>query len=132
MSEHPNVPKIRSALEVYNSGDHDAMREHLADDIVWHVGGTHEMSGDYEGADAVVGYFRDVRKSTAGTLQVEPVEVLANDRYASILMHVTAHRDVRTLDVLVAEALTLDPEGRWKEYWALAKEQDAVDAFWSS
>jgi len=47
-------------------------------------------------------------------------------------MHVTAHRDVRTLDVLVAEALTLDPEGRWKEYWALANEQDAVDAFWSS
>lgn len=131
MAEHPNVPKIRDALEVYNSGDHDAMRGFLAEDIVWHVGGSHEMSGDYQGVDAVVDYFSDVRKATAGTLQVEPVEVLANDRHASIFMHVTAHRDVRTLDVLLAEALTLDAEGRWSEYWALANDQDAVDAFWS-
>ena len=131
MDEHPNVPMIRDALEVYNSGDHDAMREFLGDDIVWHVGGNHDMSGDYRGIEAVVDYFRDVRKATAGTLQVEPVEVLANDRHASIFMHVTAHRDVRTLDVLLAEALTLDARGRWSEYWALAKDQDAVDAFWS-
>lgn len=107
------------------------MREFLADDIVWHVGGNHEMSGDYRGVEAVVDYFRGVRKATAGTLQVEPVEVLANDRHASIFMHVTAHRDVRTLDLLLAEALTLDARGRWSEYWALAKDQDAVDAFWS-
>ena len=131
MTEHPNVPKIRDALEVYNSGDHDAMRGFLADGIVWHVGGSHEMSGDYRGVDEVVNYFRDVRKATAGTLQVEPVEVLANGRHASIFMHVTAHRDVRMLDVLLAEALTLDEDGRWSEYWALANDQDAVDAFWS-
>jgi ketosteroid isomerase-like protein len=131
VAEHPNVPKIRDALEVYNSGDHDAMRGFLTDDIVWHVGGSHEMSGDYRGVDEVVNYFRDVRKATAGTLQVEPVEVLANGRHASIFMHVTAHRDVRMLDVLLAEALTLDEDGRWSEYWALANDQDAVDAFWS-
>jgi len=131
VTEHPNVPKIRDALEVYNSGDHDAMRSFLADDIVWHVGGSHEMSGDYRGVDEVVNYFRDVRKATAGTLQVEPVEVLANGRRASIFMHVTAHRDVRMLDVLLAEALTLDEDGRWSEYWALANDQDDVDAFWS-
>jgi hypothetical protein len=35
------------------------------------------------------------------------------------------------MDVLLAEALTLDPIGRWTEYWALANDQDAVDAFWS-
>ena len=131
MSEHPNVPKIRAALGVYNTGDHDAMREFLADDVLWHVGGNHQMSGDYRGVDAVVGYFRDVRKATAGTLQVEPEEILANDRHASIFMRVTAYRDVRTLDVLFAEALTLDPQGRWSEYWALSNDQDAVDAFWT-
>lgn len=131
MSDHPNVPRIRYALDVYNSGDHDAMREFLAEDIVWHVGGNHAMSGDYRGVDAVVDYFGDVRKATAGTLQVEPEEILANDRHASIFVRVTAHRDVRTLDVLLAEALTLDQRGRWTEYWALANDQDAVDAFWS-
>jgi uncharacterized protein len=107
------------------------MKAFLADEIVWHVGGNHEMSGAYRGVDAVLGYFREVRKKTAGTLQVEPEEILANDRHASIFMHVTAHRDVRTLDVLLAEALTLDDRGRWSEYWALANDQDVVDAFMS-
>ncbi len=122
---------FRRALEVYNSGDHDAMREFLAPDILWHVGGNHEMSGDYVGVDAVIDYFRRVRHETAGTLQVEPAEILANDRHASIFMRVSAYREVRWMDVLIAEALTLDADGHWTEYWALADDRDAVDAFWS-
>jgi ketosteroid isomerase-like protein len=129
--EHRNIAMIRRALDVYNSGDDNAMRGFLADDIVWHVGGNHEMSGDYIGIEVVVDYFRRVRRETAGTLQVEPAEILANDRHASIFMKVSAYRDVRWMDVLLAEALTLDPNGRWTEYWALANDQDAVDAFWS-
>jgi ketosteroid isomerase-like protein len=131
VGEHRNVARIRSALDVYNSGDYDVMKAFLADDIVWHVGGNHALSGDYEGVDAVLGYFHDVRRATAGTLQVEAEEILANDRHASIFMHVTAHRDVRRLDVLLAEALTLDDQGRWSEYWALSNDQGAVDAFWA-
>jgi uncharacterized protein len=131
MTEHANVAMIRRALEVYNTGDHEAMRGFLAEDILWHVGGDHEMSGDYEGVDAVVDYFQNVRRATGGTLRVEPVEILANERHAAIFMRVTAHRDVRRMDVLLAEALTLDLSGRWREYWALADDQDAVDDFWS-
>jgi hypothetical protein len=33
--------------------------------------------------------------------------------------------------VLLAEALTLDDQGRWSEYWALSNDQGAVDAFWA-
>ena len=33
------------------------------------------MSGDYIGIEAVVDYFRRVRRETAGTLQVEPAEI---------------------------------------------------------
>lgn len=131
MSEHRNVSMIRRALEVYNSGDHDAMRGFLSPDILWHVGGNHEMSGDYVGVDAVIEYLRRVRHETAGTLRVEPAEILANDRHASIFMRVSAYREVRWMDVLIAEALTLGPDGRWTEYWALAEDQVAVDAFWS-
>ena len=129
--EHRNIAMIRRALEVYNSGDDNAMRGSLADDIVWHVGGNHEMSGDYIGIEAVVDYFRRVRRETAGTLQVQPAEILANDRHASIFMRVSAYRDVRWMDVLLAEAHTLDPNERWAEYRALANDRDVVDAFWS-
>lgn len=129
--EHRNVTRIRRAVEVYNSGDHDAMRPFLSECIVWHVGGNHEMSGDYEGVDAVIEYFRRVRRATAGTLQVEPVDILANDRHASIFMKVTAFHETRRMDVLMAEALALDTDGRWTEYWAIADDQDAVDRFWA-
>jgi len=35
-------------------------------------------------------------------------------------MRVSAYRDVRWMDVLIAEALTLDPNGSRTECWALA------------
>lgn len=129
--EHRNVTMIRRAVDVYNVGDHDAMRPFLSERILWHVGGNHELSGDYEGVEAVIDYFRRVRRATAGTLQVEPIDILANDRHASIFMKVTAIRETRQMDVMMAEALTLDPDGRWTEYWALADDQDAVDRFWA-
>jgi hypothetical protein len=128
--EHRNIPMISRPLEVHNSGDRNAMRGSLADHIEWHVGGNHEMSGDDIGLEAVVDDFRRIRRDTAGTLQVEPAEILANDRHASIFMRVSACRDVRWMDVLLAQALT-DPNGRWTEYRALANDLDAVDAIWS-
>jgi ketosteroid isomerase-like protein len=131
MGEHANVARIRQALHVYNSGEHAAMRDVLAQDILWHVGGDHPMSGDYRGQDAVIDYFDRVRELTSGSLRVEPVEILANDRHASIFMMVSAKRDGRRMNVLLAEALALGSDGLWREYWALADDQDAVDAFWA-
>lgn len=131
MGEHANVAAIRQALRVYNSGDNAAMRDVLAQDILWHVGGNHPLSGEYRGQDAVIDYFDRVRELTTGTLRVEPVEILANDRHASIFMMVSASREGRRMNVLLAEALALGPDGLWQEYWALADDQEAVDAFWA-
>lgn len=38
MHEHRNTAMIRRALEIYNSGDHNATRRSLDDDIEWRVG----------------------------------------------------------------------------------------------
>jgi hypothetical protein len=46
-------------------------------------------------------------------------------------MRITGERDDRKLDVVLAQALSFDENGRWTEYWALADEQDKVDAFWA-
>jgi uncharacterized protein len=130
-TEHPNVRKIRDALATYNSGDREAMREFLAPDIRWHVSGDHPLSGDYEGIEEVLGYFGRVQELTEGSLRIEPTQMLADDGRASIFMRVTATRADRKLDVEMAETLLLDEQGRWAEYWALADDQAAVDAFWS-
>ena len=129
MAEHPNVSRVRAAVAAY--GDAPAsMAPFLSDDIVWHVGGDHPLSGDYRGRDAVLEYFARVRDGSDGGLHLEPVNVMADDEHAAIFMRVTGSRGDVQLDTVMAEALRLDAQGRWSEFWALADDQDAVDAFW--
>lgn len=131
MEEHPNVQRIRDALDAYNAGDLERMRVFIAQDILWHVGGHHPLSGDYRGLDAVLDYYAKVREETGGTLTLEPIDILANDDHGGIFMRVRGERGGRAIDVELAEALTFDEQGRWAEYWALADEQQSVDAFWT-
>jgi uncharacterized protein len=128
--EHPNAQKIRDALDTYNAGDLEGLRAVLAEDILWHVGGEHPLSGDYRGVEAVLDYYTKVREQTGGTLRLEPIDILADDRHGGIFMRVRGEREGKTIDVELAEALTFDGRGRWVEYWALADEQEKVDAFW--
>jgi ketosteroid isomerase-like protein len=131
VDEHPNAARVREGFEAFNRGDPDAMRPFLAEDVLWHVGGDHPLSGDYRGRDAALGYVAKVVELTGGTLRGEPHDILVNDRHAGIFMHITGERDGRSLDVVLAQALRFDEDGRWAEYWALADEQDRVDAFWA-
>jgi ketosteroid isomerase-like protein len=131
VAEHPNAAKIREALDAYNRGDFEALGAFLAEGIVWHVGGDHPLSGDYRGRDAVLEYCATAFQLTGGTLKGEPVEVLVDDRHAGVFNRVTGERSGRRLDATLAQAITLDDDGLWTEYWALAADQDDVDAFWA-
>jgi uncharacterized protein len=131
VAEQRNARQVREALDAYDRGDFETLRSFLAEGIVWHVGGDHPLSGDYRGREAVLGYCAKAREVTGGTLRGEPVEILVNDRHAGVFNHVTGEREGKKLDAVLAQAVTFDDEGRWTEYWALADEQDRVDAFWA-
>jgi ketosteroid isomerase-like protein len=105
--------------------------ELFAEDVVWHVGGSHPLSGDKRGRRELLWYFQQVREMTGGTLQLEPESILASDEHIAMFTRVTGERNGRSLDVLMAQALTVGADGRFTEYWALADDQAAVDAFWS-
>jgi ketosteroid isomerase-like protein len=131
VDEHPNAARVRQGFEAFNRGDPEVMRSFIAEDILWHVGGDHPLSGDYRGREAALEYVARVVELTGGTLRGEPLDILVNDRHAGVFMHVTGERDGKRLDVVLAQALTFDEHGRWTEYWALADEQDEVDSFWA-
>ena len=131
MTEHPGVEGARASIEAFNRGDMAALRGFYADDVVWHVSGDHGLSGDYRGRDELFAYFERVRDLTGGTLTLEPEAILSSEDHTAIFMKVTGERDGRTLDVTLAEAFTIGPDGRWTEFGSLADDQDAVDAFWS-
>ncbi len=125
------VQRLERWLAAYGDSDRHAMAESLADDAVWHVGGTHRLSGDYRGKDAILGYFDTVRRETGDSMRLEPLEVLGNDRHGAAFLHVTADREGRRLDVVMADAFRFDEDGRIQEFWAHATDQAAIDEFWS-
>jgi hypothetical protein len=56
--------------EMYTGGDLAAVKELLAEDVVWHVPGTSPIAGDYRGHEAVTGYFRLRRDLAGGAIQI--------------------------------------------------------------
>lgn len=125
------VRRLEAWLSAFGANDREAMAESLADNAVWHVGGTHRLSGDYRGRDEILGYFDTVRRETDDTMRLEPLEVLASERHGAAFLRVTARRQGRPLDVVVADAFRFAGDGRIEEFWAHATDQAAIDEFWS-
>jgi uncharacterized protein len=125
------IQRLEKWLTSYGAHDQGAMVNSLADDAVWHVGGTHPWSGDYRGREAILGYFDAIRTETGDTMRLEPIEVVANDRHGAAFLRVTAERQGRRLDTLVADAFAFDEAGRIVEFWACNANQDSINAFWS-
>jgi ketosteroid isomerase-like protein len=131
LAEQEGVQKAREYIDAFHNWDVDRMRDFYSDDIVWHVAGTHPLSGDYRGKDALFDYFTKVREMTGGSLRLEPESILASDRHTAFFTRITAERDGSSLDTLLAQVMRVGPDGRWTEYWAVSNDQDAVDRFWS-
>ena len=72
------------------------------------------------------------RHVTAGSLKLHPQKVIVSGDVVGVLMRVTASRpDGRLMDTLLAQTRRLADDGRWCEYWAVADDQDILDAFWA-
>jgi len=125
------VQRLEAWLAAYGEHDRQTMLDSLAEDAVWHVGGTHRLSGDYRGREAILGYFDSVRQETTDSMRLERLEVLADERHGAAFLRVTAEREGRHLDTVVADAFRFDEHGRIVEFWAHSADQAAIDRFWS-
>jgi ketosteroid isomerase-like protein len=128
MTDHPAIDQ---ALKLFNEGQLAEFGRVLADDVIWHVGGDHPLSGTYRGRAAVLDYLGQSRALTGDTLRLEPVDILASHDHAAIFLQATGHRAGKEMNAFLAEAVTFDADGRWAEYWALSDQQDDLDQFWN-
>jgi ketosteroid isomerase-like protein len=131
MADHPNQARAREYLSAYAAGDFDALAPYFAEDIVWHVGGKHDLSGTYRGRDSVLDYLRTAGERAGGTLLLEPEAILADDDHLAMFMRVRGDRDDKHLDATMTEIVELDENGTWKQFFALSEHQDAIDEFWA-
>lgn len=130
MADHPNVELFHRAYKAFTTGDFDALAEIFDEKTAWHNPGRNPLSGDFVGRDAAFGAFAKEFELSGGTYAPTIHDVLANDEHILALMHATAERDGKKLDmdyVLVFHV----KDGKLVEGWDLWTDQAAVDEFWS-
>ena len=127
MTEHPNAVMVRRSFAAWNSGDLDVIREYVTDDAVYHFAGNNPMSGTYRGLEAVKDALATV--SQGGGPHAELEALLASDDHVIAFVRVTSERDGETLDVVVAQAVKVNAEGKATEAWFLPNDQRGYDRF---
>ena len=127
MTEHPNAVAARRSYEAWNSGDLDVIREYFTDDAVLHFAGNNAMSGTYRGRDAVMDAIARAIQGWGPHGELETL--LASDDHVIAFVRVTSERDGKTLEVVLAQAITFNAEGKTTEAWFLPNDQRGYDQF---
>ncbi len=130
MADHPNAALLRKGYEAFASGDMATLTELFAEDVVWHVPGNSQISGEHRGRDAVFGVFAKVGQLTGGSFKIELHDVLANDEHVVALTHATGSREGKRYDALDTDVYHVSG-GKFTEFWSMAEDTRAADEFWS-
>jgi ketosteroid isomerase-like protein len=123
---HPNEDLLRRGYAAFGSGDLETVFGLFADDVVWHNGGSNQLTGDYRGHDAVMAMFGKLLEVTGGTLQLELHDVLANDTHGTVLVTAHAERDGQPIDVREVNVWHL-ADGKATEFWVFAEDTAELD-----
>jgi uncharacterized protein len=128
---HANEELVRKGYKAFSEGDMDTLRSVFAPDAVHSATGNSPVSGDYNGVDAILGYYGELFERSDGTFNVElkAVRVEGDDTV------VTTHRDKgqragKTLDQDENLTFTIS-NGKITRIVEDHSDQAAYDAFWS-
>lgn len=112
------------------AGDMAALAETLADTIVWHQPGAHQLAGDHSGPAAVMAHLGRFMELSGGSFALIPDVVTESGNLVSMTVRFSAQRegaadlDQRGVDIFRVE------DGRIAEVWLISEDQVAEDLFW--
>lgn len=99
MAEHPHAMLVRKGYDAFTRGDMDTLRGMMASDCTHHVPGSHMLSGDYKGQNAVMELYGKLFEETNGTFKVELSHILVDGRGHAVSMHrYTAERNGKRIE----------------------------------
>jgi uncharacterized protein len=123
---HPNEDLLRRGYAAFAAGDLDTVFSLFSDDMVWHNGGTNQLSGDYRGHEAIMGMFGQLIEVTGGTLQLDIHDVLANDTHGTVLVTARAERDGQPVTAREVNIWHL-ADGKATEFWVFPEDSAELD-----
>ncbi|WP_328881704.1 nuclear transport factor 2 family protein [Streptomyces sp. NBC_00299] len=99
MAEHPHAQLVRKGYAAFERGDMDTLRELMASDCTQHVPGSHPLSGDYKGMDAIIEMYGRLAAETNGTMRAELRSLLVDGRGHVVAVHrFSADRNGKHID----------------------------------
>ena len=128
MISEQNEALVRRYMTAFLSGDFDAARACLWDDVMLNAPGRNPLSGTHVGADAAVAFLRAIAEKTASTIRFELIDVVANDRHVIVLFIPSAKRGDEEWVSRAVSVYRVD-EGRIKEITVFQHDVYAFDAF---
>ena len=129
-NEHPNVSLVREGFDAFSRSDMKWMEDHLADDIVWHVGGNSKWAGAYEGRDNVLAFFARQAQAMGGTPPSPEIhDILGNDEHVVVLGEASAAApDGSSAEWKYVQVFHVK-DGKATEVWGMAENDATVDPF---
>ena len=129
MPDHPNSEFATALWDAVAQGDSEAVRGLLADEVVWHAGGRHALSGEFKGPDAVLDYLARVGER-ADELSTELTDIFVNDSGAVVIYRLSARRELKRLETELFLELEIR-EGKLIRARSVSVDQVASNEFWA-
>jgi ketosteroid isomerase-like protein len=128
---HPSRAMVQDGFAALLSGDMEALRGFIADDIVLHNTGDHPLAGDYVGADKVTDLIGRMFELTDNNLAFDAYEIHADDELVLIKAVMHAQRGGRVVELNQIDLIHIGRDGKVSEAWVFPEDTESSDAFWS-
>jgi uncharacterized protein len=129
--EHRNVALIHRFYDARERDDRGAVRDILAEDVLWHDPYPPPHGGDLSGADAVLGdIFDKAGELTGGTTRLRLYGVVADDEMAVALVHWSSAYRGRAMEGKEAAVYRIRA-GKIVEAWFHPADKAASDEFFA-
>jgi ketosteroid isomerase-like protein len=126
VGEHPNAKAYRRTANAFRAQDEEALRNLIADDVIWHVPGTNGLAGEVRGRDSLFDWFQRLRAVTSGSFSLEEHDVVGNDDHVVALSRMSAVRRGKAITVQVISVFHYR-NGKQQERWFHPVDLDTWD-----
>lgn len=130
MGSQENAALVRRGYKAFIAGDMDTLMKQYAEDAVWHVGGSGPLSGDKQGRDGILEYFKELGTRTNGSLKITLEDIAAGDRYTVGVHSYHAERQGKSIDERSVLVFSISGD-KVTEVHELHEDTATADGFWS-
>jgi uncharacterized protein len=127
MDRDARAELVQEAYAAYAAGDRAPLWAMFAPEVTFHVAGTHPLSGDYRGIEAVVRYLDTIERLNGGPGGATLDTVFADESGNLVLLESTTRHG--GFDRSIGHVLRFEHD-RLVELWDNPADPEAEDRFW--